>query len=275
MSLRTTVGRLRRRDDTPDSRSRDFRYRQHPRFWWHTLADTDYVPSIYATLTADEWAIIERWYEETEATQHIGEINVPAMCLLQGFVSGGGLRRIVQLGHYFGYSTLLLGFMLRSMGARPGLFSIDVDPQATSFTQRWVRRAGLEDHVVLHVGDSADESSAHSATQRLGGPPQLIVVDSSHQYTHTLRELSLWVPLLPIGAIMLLHDTTPFAQAWDTTNQGGVLRAIEEWVPAHPEVVLANLNAFDVFDDANEYVYKDGCGIGILQKVAASPPPGS
>jgi predicted O-methyltransferase YrrM len=226
-------------------------------------------------LNADEWAIIESWYEETEATQHVGEINVPAMCLLQGFVSGGALRRIVQLGHYFGYSTLLLGFMLRSMRARPGLFSIDVDPQATVFTQRWVRRAGLQDYVTLHVGDSADESSVRAAARRLGGPPQLILVDSSHQYGHTLRELALWVPELPTGAIMLLHDTTPFAQAWDSTKQGGVLRAIEEWVPAHPEVVFTNLNAFDLFDDANDYVYKDACGMGILQKVAPSVPPGT
>jgi predicted O-methyltransferase YrrM len=233
------------------------------------------VPSVYATLTDDEWEIIEGWYAETEATDHIGEINVPAMCLIQGLVSGGALRRIVQLGHYFGYSTLLLGFMLRSMGARPGLFSVDIDPQATAFTQRWIRRAGLGDYVTLRVGDSADPASVSAAARVLGGPPQLILVDSSHQYGHTLRELSLWVPVLPVGAIMLLHDTTPYAQQWDSTKEGGVLRAIEEWLPAHPEVVFTNLNAFDVFDDANEYVYKDACGMGILQKVAPSSRPGT
>jgi hypothetical protein len=99
------------------------------------------------------------------------------------------------------------------------------------------------------------------------GKPQLILVDSSHQYGHTLRELDLWVAQMPVGAIMALHDTSPFAQAWDPTGEGGVLRALEEWLPRHSEVVALILNRFTkAGDDANALVYKDACGMGILQR---------
>jgi predicted O-methyltransferase YrrM len=250
-------------------RSREFRQREHDRFWWHKLADTDYVPSIYAALSDAEWAVLQEWYDETEATGHIGEINVPAMCLIQGLISGGAVRRVVQLGHYYGYSSLVLGFVLRAMNARPGLVSIDIDEAATVFTDRWVRRAGLSDHVSLLVGDSAAESSVRWAEDELGGEPQLILVDSSHQYRHTLTELDRWVPQLPVGAIMTLHDTSRFAQAWDPTGEGGVRRALDEWLPLHPEVASLSLNAFTKpGDDGDALVYKDACGLGILQKIA-------
>jgi predicted O-methyltransferase YrrM len=250
------------------NRSRAFRERAHERFWWHKLPDTDYVPSIYATLTDDEWAILEAWYEETERTNHIGEINVPAMCLLQGFISGCGVRRVVQLGHYYGYSTLLLGFMLRAMGARPGLFSVDVSVEATAFTERWVERAGLGEYVSVFVGDSASEQSLRAAEIALGGPVQLVLVDSSHEYRHTLRELDGWIPKMPVGALMILHDTSRFAQGWDGSGQGGVSRALTEWLTAHPAVSGININGFaEAGARGDALVYKDGCGIGVLQKV--------
>lgn len=249
-------------------RSRNFRERTHNRYWWYRLESTDYVPSIFAALTEQEWSVVEEWFAETEASAHIGEINVPAMCLIHGLISGSGVRRIVQLGHYFGYSTLLLGFLLRAMGARQGLFTIDIDPAASAFTSRIVRRAGLAEFVSVHTGDSGSESSMRAADEALGGKPQLIVLDSSHRYDHTLRELDLWVPQLDRGAIVALHDTSLLAQQWDPSAGGGVLRAIEEWLPLHPEVAFLNLNGFaGEGEDANALVYKDACGLGILQKL--------
>ena len=249
-------------------RSTAFRAQGHVKFWWHDLHDTDYEPPIYALLSGAEWEVMRGWYEETEAAGAIGEINVPAMTMIQGLVMGNGIRRIVQLGHFYGYSTLLLGFMLRHMGARPGLFSVDIDQDATDFTQQWVDRGGLGDFVRLHVADSAGDQTVQAATDYLGGPPQLILLDSSHAYGHTLRELDLWVPKMQLGTIMLMHDTSVFAKSFDPTKEGGVARALDEWLPAHPEVNFLNLNAF-VQDgaDANELVYKDGCGLGMLQKV--------
>jgi cephalosporin hydroxylase len=251
-------------------RSLGFRERKHGRYWWHQAPSTgSYVPPIYAVLSEEEWQLVEEWYEETEAEQHIGEIGVPAMSFIQGLVLGSGIRRVVQLGHYYGYSTMLLGFMLRSVGFGTQLVSIDIDREATRYTQRWVDRAGLNEWVTLYCGNSADAAIAESALKSLGGEPRLILIDSSHQYAHTLAELDLWVPKMPIGALMLLHDTSVFAQAWDATEQGGVKRALEEWVVGHPEVTVANLNCFAPAGVPYEALsYRDGCGLAIVQKIA-------
>lgn len=253
------------------SRSRAFRTRDHDRYWWHRLADTDYVPAVYAALSDEEWQLMESWFDETESLRLAGEINVPAMCLLYGIVSGGAVRRMVQLGHFSGYSTLLLGFVLRQMGASGRLVSIDIDADVTIFTQRWLAAASLEEYVSLVVGDSADPASIDSAIRTLGGPPQLILVDSSHAYGQTLRELDAWTAEMPVGALMVLHDSSLLGRAWDATGDGGVRRALDEWLPGHDEMAGLNLNAFvQAGDDANALVYKDGCGLALLQK--AGPP---
>src|SRR3954468_19532616 len=137
------------------ARSRVFRNDAHGRFWWHHLDGTDYVPAIYQVLTDAEWQIMDDWYATTFAADSIGEINVPAMSMIQGLISGGAVTRVVQLGHYYGYSALLIGFWLRHMDNGARLVSIDIDPKATAFTQEWIDRAGLTPYVALKLGDSA------------------------------------------------------------------------------------------------------------------------
>jgi predicted O-methyltransferase YrrM len=211
---------------------------------------------------------MQDWYDETERRDSIGEINVPAMAFAQGLVTGNGITRIAQCGGYYGYSTLLFGFMLRAMDAEGAVVSIDIDPDATAFTEKYVKRAGLERWIKLHVGDSADPASRQVALDHLGGDPELLLIDSSHQYAHTLRELDLWIPALPPGAIALLHDTSDFARDFDPTKEGGVKRAVEEWMPRHPEVAFLSLNGAHPWGaDGNELAYKDGCGLGIMQRL--------
>ena len=241
----------------------------HPRHWWHRLDGTGYVPPIYQVLTDDEWRVMDDWYAATLAADSIGEINVPAMSLIQGFIGGGALRRIVQLGHYFGYSSLLIGFWLRHMNQGGKLISIDIDPVATAFTQEWIDRAGLRDHVALMLSDSAAERALTDTVATFGGRmPELIILDSSHQYEHTLRELDLWVPRMDPQSIMLLHDTSTYARGWDQKGLGGVQQALDDWLPKRKDVAFLNLNRRVGEPGVEpELVYQDGCGLGILQKL--------
>jgi len=241
----------------------------HPRFWWHHLEGTRYVPSIYQALTDDEWQLMEDWYAATLAADSIGEINVPAMSLLQGFISGGALSRIVQLGGYYGYSALLMGFWLRHMGQGGRLISIDIDPVASNFTKAWVEKAGLQEHVLLMLSDSAAEQALIDTVatfeERM---PELILLDSSHQYEHTLRELDLWVPAMVPQSIMLLHDTSTYAREWDQNDRGGVQQALDDWLPGRTDVAVLNLNRRVGEPGVKPpLVYQDGCGLGILQKL--------
>ena len=248
------------------ARSRSFTSSAEPRFWWHRLPGADYVPPIYAGLTTEEWQLMADWYADTSREELIGECAVPVMSLLQGFIGGSNIRRVVQLGTHSGYSALLLGFYLRQSGARQGLITFEIGELLVSYTRSWVERAGLTDYVHVEHRSSLDDQSAAVAREYLGGAPQLVFVDSSHEYGSTLAELEAWYPKLAPGGLMVLHDSSEVAAEFDATQQGGVRRALHEWRTLHPGIETFSLNHDAGEIDAMGLVYKDFCGAGLIQK---------
>lgn len=199
-----------------NNRSLNFSNRQHNRYWWHKVNDCNYVPLIYSALDDGEWSLLSRWFDDSENKyQSTGEAGIPPISFLIGLITGSGIRRIVQCGHFIGYSSLMLGFNLRKMGKKNSLYSIDIDKKVTAYSQMWLNEAGLDDYVRLTVNDSAALSEPALAEAYLGGAPQLVFIDSSHQYEHTLDELNLWYPRVAIGGLIALHDTSVFAKTFD------------------------------------------------------------
>ncbi|MEY2526656.1 MAG: hypothetical protein QOE73_1427 [Verrucomicrobiota bacterium] len=256
-----------RRSTKNQSRSRAWRKKSAPRYWWYRLPGTDYVPPLYSDLSEEEWELLREWYEATDESNVIGECSVPLMALLQGLVTGNAINRIVQLGTCSGYSALLLGFMLRRMGARNGLFTIDIDPAACEFSSKWLLRAHLEDYVEAAQLHSLDPAAIDRAREYLGGDPGLLIIDSSHEYAATLQELETWFPALAPSGFIVLHDVSRFATEFDVTHQGGVQRAFAEWRKLHPNVETIFLNG-DSRTMALDTVYKDACGLGLIHKSA-------
>ena len=244
-----------------------FRQYTHNRYWWHRAPATDYVPIPYSFLDDAEWAVMAAWFEDTEKKyESTGEANVPPLSLLIGLISGSAISRVVQCGHYVGYSTLLLGFLMRKMGKTGGLYSVDIDPSVTSYTAEWIEKAGLSDYVHLDVADSADPDGPGKVLTHFGNlPPQLVFIDSSHQYEHTLKELDLWYGQLPQGGLIVLHDTSRFAASFDSTGQGGVFRAVSEWCAVRGVTSLM-LNSFVTGGSPGDFPYMDGCGLTLIQK---------
>ena len=228
----------------------------------------NFVPPVYSDLSEDEWAIVRQWYEETDRTGvgAIGECVVPLISLLHGFVFGNRARRIVQLGTCSGYSALLLGFMLRRMNAPHGLFSLDIDSEMCATSRRWIVRAGLNDFVEIVQLDSRDATAPRLAREYFGGDPELIVLDSSHEYQATVTEIDLWYPALIAGGLIMLHDVSHFAADFDVTKAGGVRRAFDEWRRAHPEAETFCLNGESQTMDLPRPLYKDACGLGLIHK---------
>lgn len=248
------------------SRSRVWKDNPHPRYWWHRLPGNDYVPPVYSFLSDDEWSVLREWYAETDRNGPIGECAVPLISLLHGLIMGNGAIRAAQLGTCAGYSALLLGWMLRRVNAPRGLFSLDHDPAMCELARSWITRAGLGDFVEIAEGSSLDAASIEAARQYLGGAPELIIVDSSHEYQSTLAELDLWYPALAPGGLIVLHDVSEFAAGFDVTSEGGVRRAFTEWRKQHPEVESFSLNGKSRSMEEARPLYKDACGVGFIHK---------
>lgn len=244
-----------------------FQDRRHlNRFWWFSLPGNDYLPLLYAMLEDREFSLMVEWFEETEREGLIGECNITVMSTLLGFISGSSIDSIVQCGHYAGYSTLLMGFALRKMGKRNALFSVDINPDVTQFTDKWVRRAGLTEYVSVNCGDSADQTVAQNATEFFGRNPKAVFIDSSHAYGHTMAELNLWYGKLMPGGLIFAHDASDYAATFDGTGSGGVSRALEEWRKKMENIEAVMINKIAPRSAGELSAFYDACGLGIIQK---------
>jgi predicted O-methyltransferase YrrM len=189
----------------------------------------DYVPALFALLTDEEWAIMNQWYTETDAVQHAAEANVPILSFLMGIIDGSGISNIVQLGHYEGFSTLLLGFIMRRMGFRHSIFSVDISPDSSRTCEHWVTKAGLSEYVSINVASSDTPDLPLMAQDYFKSDIAAVFIDSSHQYQHTVSELNLWFPALKPFGFIFLHDASTGASEFDTSRSGGVVQALREW----------------------------------------------
>lgn len=250
--------------ETPLERPISASATDHARYWWHRGPGRGYEPDIYRVLTPGQRSVLLAWYADTLKRNLIGEMATPMTSAVLGFVNGSGVRRIVQLGHFAGYSCLMLGWALERMGAPRGLFSIDMRERNTRLTRGWLERAGLTGFVGLRTSDSADPACVPAAREYLGGAPRCVIIDSSHQYAHTLAELDLWYAALAPGGLMFLHDASPMAAGYDRTGEGGVRRALDEWLarPGAP----AGLTLLGPGAHGDEGPYADPSGLCVVQK---------
>lgn len=250
-----------------EQRSLSFRNRKGNRYWWYW--QKNYVPPIFIFLNDDEWRIIDEWYRETDEKKLAAEMNIPPICVIQGFIMGSNISNIVQLGHNAGYSTLLIGFMLRKMGIKDSFISIDRAKMFCDYTQKWIERAGLGEYVRVEHGDSSDPIFVKVAKKHFKGAPKFVIIDSSHQFKHTLRELALWYENLIEGGFIILHDSSEIAKTYDATKRGGVKRALQEFLKEKKGIQHININS-NSFIDVEKNIYQDGCGLGIIQKMISA-----
>jgi len=231
--------------------------------WWSQATRCRYEPPIYSFLDDNEWEIFDQWHKEIYLENWRGESAIPFMSLLQAFIMGNDIDSIVEFGCFAGFSTLLIGFMMKKMGHSHSFASIDITPAHCQFTKKWVNQANLSEFVKIYEGSSHDPHMVSKVLANLKQNPKLIIIDSSHQYQQTLNELNSWFEYLQPGGFFILHDSSIFASKFDNTGQGGVHKAFSEWVKNKENISSININSGKL----DNYIYLDDTGIGIIQKI--------
>lgn len=245
------------------------RYLDGARYWWFRLAVTGYVPDLFRLLNGRERRALKRWYAWTDKSQSgIGESNIPVTSLLVALINGNGMRRVAQLGHYTGFSSLFIASAFRRMGGGQ-LFSLDIDNWATKKANKLVKSAGLADYLTHYVGDSSSQTSLEAAKEALE-TIDLIYIDSDHTYKHAMKELILWWPALRPGGLLVMHDSSSFATSFGIVPDSGVKAAVEEFFGKEGLKYL-NINS-EVAEgyQVEALTYVDGCGALIAQKPFAN-----
>ena len=173
-------------------------------------------------------------------------------------------KLIVELGVAKGGSTCIFERVARLTGAT--LVSVDINDCS--------KASSYEDWFFIHKSDIefAWEFPAWCREKKIEPRIDILFIDTSHYYEHTVQEIEHYFPLLSERAKVFFHDTNlnniffrrdgSMDLGWD--NDRGVIRAIEDFLQK-------SFNEKDAFIDIiNGWLIKHDpycCGLTILEKL--------
>jgi cephalosporin hydroxylase len=125
--------------------------------------------------------------------------------------------RVIELGVRDGVSTTAwLYGLLRTDGR---LWSVDIQPAPPIESDWWtfIQGSDTDPAVFRQLPDSVD----------------VVFIDTSHTYEHTLAELAMYAPLVRTGGRILLHDTEVEHPDFTDDHDFPVKRAVELFCQAN------------------------------------------
>lgn len=126
---------------------------------------------------------------------------------------------IIETGSYRGGSALFMRDILNMVYPQGRVISIDIDDKAID---EKAKVPGIE----FYKGSSvADETLIYLKATIVGLNYKrvMVILDSDHSEEHVSRELDLYAPLVTVGSIIVVEDTSPQA------NCEGPLKAVQSW----------------------------------------------
>lgn len=184
----------------------------------------------------DAGTAYHRWYYETmvwDRTTWLGvkALKSPAdMWNYQEILSERRPSLVVELGTRFGGGTLFFASVIRGLGHRARVLTVDID-EAT------VDPRVKEDPLVelLVASSTSDVVARRIAELRAEYPgPVFAILDSDHRMAHVLAELRLLSPLLVPGDYLVVEDSNinghPVLPGWGP----GPYEALEAYLAEHP-----------------------------------------
>jgi cephalosporin hydroxylase len=171
------------------------------------------------TSDPDLFAIRTRALVGTDISSHLETIFLEALRATP--------RLIVELGVRTGESTLVFVKVARRCGAT--LVSVDIDP--CSSVCKYDKWHFVQEDDVRFGQRFADWCLEHDVSPKI----DVLFIDTSHLYQHTLAEIDAWFPHLGAQAVVFFHDTNlrrffrrrdhTIGRGWN--NSRGVIRALE------------------------------------------------
>jgi len=168
-------------------------------------------------------------------------------------------KRVLQLGTHMGFSSVVIADMLSHHGEDGRLVTVDPAENYHTTAKEWTEKAGLRERITFLDGFSTDPEIVRQILEL--GPFDFIYLDSSHMYAATLEELHLifaeqnW---MVEHGVLVLHDAATYAQRFDPSNQGGVYRALNEWIDTYPD--LYHLLILE------PPLWPSQCGLGVVMR---------
>jgi cephalosporin hydroxylase len=132
---------------------------------------------------------------------------------------------LIETGTHQGGSALFFAHLFELMG-HGIVVTIDVEKKHDLAHPRIA---------FLHGSSIAPEVVAQVRSLAAGGGPVMVTLDSDHSQRHVRAELEAYAPLVTPGSYCLVQDGVIDTLPRFASGRPGPLRAIEEFLAAHPE----------------------------------------
>jgi cephalosporin hydroxylase len=153
----------------------------------------------------------DRLYRWSDIQEYLAVLNYEAACRDK--------PRILELGTRKGYSTM--AFLAGTVGNGGHVWSVDINDVAGDPEGMFIWRK--VPHWTFIHGDDMDPD----VQAQLPGQVDVLFIDTSHEYEHTLAELRVFMPKVAAGGVALMHDTRLLMHRADESPP--VRRALDEW----------------------------------------------
>lgn len=156
--------------------------------------------------------------------------------MYQEIISSTMPEVIVETGTAAGGSALYFRDLMRSLGLRPSVVSIDL-------VDHDVRVDDDSVGITFLRGDSASDEIAEKVHTLVAGRSAMVSLDSNHERGHVARELELYSSLVPLGCYLVVEDTSMGVYdlgADEGYTDGTPWEATMEFLQRHLEFVTDN-----------------------------------
>lgn len=182
-----------------------------------------------------------KWYHETNIWKQVSYRGVRTLKLpsdmwnYQEIIFSRQVDWVIETGSRHGGSAIFFADLLRNMGRRGKVFSVDYAPELDP-------RAKTDKDVQFITGDSANPSIIAGVMAQIPADRRAIflILDSDHSAQHVKRELDAWIPHLRAGDYVLVEDTVVNGNPVRPEHGPGPLEAVREYIRENPGVLLAD-----------------------------------
>lgn len=138
---------------------------------------------------------------------------------------------VIEFGTRCGGSALFFSGVMRQIGNRFKLLSVDIDAEMVS------ERARRDPDIELLTMSSLDPKVAQriTALRRQYSGPAFVILDSDHSKAHVLAEMKLLRPVLVSGDYLVVEDTNVNGHPVLPWHGPGPFEAVSEYFEQHPD----------------------------------------
>jgi cephalosporin hydroxylase len=138
---------------------------------------------------------------------------------------------VIEFGTRYGGSALFFAAVMRQIGGRFKLLSVDIDAETVSQQTR-------QDPDIELLSTSSIDPRVGERITRLRSEypgPVFVILDSDHSKAHVLSEMKTLRPLLVSGDYVIVEDSSVNGHPVFPTHGPGPFEAIHEYFEQHPE----------------------------------------